>query len=312
MFQSTKGNPSKKIKHVSRLLMFVSCCCMTFFLSSVILLYKYYDCSPEHHTVIDKLKQLLEKHEHHLFSHETHASLSTHEIRQKTPLLNSHVQAHMVKRVEPKKNSLDMFQQCSWSGHKYLYPYWDNPVFENTIRALNEAGVIYFLTDGALIGAYRHGGPIPCDGDMDIVFPVWLNGLATCEDAATPILRGYEKNDESLLTLCGKTREEYVSEGAAWLRKHVPNIPSIAPRKFGGLRVNFAGIGVDWIVSILDQSYLHKGPICRCLFGSTEALCIEDSLWLIKSIYGENVLTPLPDKQECIHSQKTIRQNPNE
>jgi len=321
MFKTTKDNPSKKLKNGRRLLIFVSCCCMTFFLTSVILLYKYYDCSPEHHIVIDKLKRLLDIHEDSLHDIHEHSLHDIHKpalhdihkpaLHKKTPLLNTRVtrtRQQPAKRLNEATNSLDMFEKCSWSGHKYLYPYWDNPVFENTVRALNEAGVIYFLTDGALIGAYRHGGPVPCDGDMDIVFPVWLNGIATCEDAATPVLRGYEKNDESLLTLCGKTREEYVSEGAAWLRKHVPNIHSIAPREFGGLRVNFAGIGVDWIVSILDQSYLHKGPICRCLFGSTEALCIEDSLWLIKSIYGENVLTPLPNIQKCIDTRQTILQ----
>ena len=309
MFQTTKDNPTNKIKHVNRLMGFVSCCCITFFLSSVILLYKYYDCSGEYHVIIDKIKHLIDNHEqsHHLIDNHEQSPPLTGAIRH--PNLNGHNQQNLLQSLS-RKNSLDMFEKCSWSGHKYLYPYWDNPVFENTVRALNEAGVIYFLTDGALIGAYRHGGPVPCDGDMDIVFPVWLNGLATCEDANIPVLHGHEKNDESLLTLCGKTREEYVLETTPWLRQRVPNLRSIAPRKFGGLRVNFAGIGVDWIVSILDQSYLHRGPICRCLFGSVEALCIEDSLWLIKSIYGNDVLTPDKGKINCIKMEKTIQQNP--
>ena len=251
-------------------------------MSTILLLHLYYNCIPKNENVIDKVKHLIRK---ELHAHET----LQHKPRQRKKLLN-------------------VFPKCSWSGHKYLYPYWDNPVFENTVRALNEAGVVYFLTDGALIGAYRHGGPIPCDGDMDIVFPVWLNGLATCEDANTPVLRGYEKNDESQLTLCGKTREEYVAQTTPWLKKHVSNIFSIAPRNFGGLRVNFAGIGVDWIVSILDQSYLHQGPICKCLFGATEALCIEDSLTLLESIYGNGVLTPDRDKLSCMKRKKTIQQ----
>ncbi len=290
MFQSIKGNPSKKLNHVKKLGWY---CCIIYFLISVILLYLNYNCTPE--TRIDHLRKQSVKHAHPVQS-----------VKHAHPVQSvKHAQHDMTK------NSLDNFEKCSWSGHKYLYPYWDNTVFENTVRALNEAGVVYFLTDGALIGAYRHGGPIPCDGDMDIVFPVWLNGLAMCEDANTPVLRGYEKNDESQLALCGKTREEYVVQTTPWLREHVPNIRSIAPRKFGGLRVNFAGIGVDWIVSILDQSYLHHGPICRCIFGSTEALCIEDSLWLIKSIYGDDVLTPLSGKINCIQREKTIQQNPN-
>lgn len=203
---------------------------------------------------------------------------------------------------------LRSFRPCSWSGRAYPYPYWVNQAFENTIKALNQAGVVYFLTDGALIGAYRHGGPVPCDGDMDIVFPVWLNGLAVCRDADTPVLRGYKKQNEALLTLCGKTRAEYVSASGAWLQAHVPAVRSIAPRNFGGLRVDFAGIGVDWIVSILDQSYLHQGPICRCRFGSTEALCIEDSLTLLESIYGKSVLTPSSRAQRCLETKETVWQ----
>lgn len=271
MFRSVKDNPTKKRVFLKR----IGCCIIS--LLTIIL---FYYCTPRQENIIDKVKHLIreELHVHETLQHKLH----------KPPLVT--------------------FPKCSWSGHEYLYPYWDNPVFENTIRALNEAGVVYFLTDGALLGAYRHGGAIPCDGDMDIVFPVWLNGLATCEDANTPILRGYEKNDESQLTLCGKTREEYVSETTPWLREHVPNIRSILPRNFGGLRVDFAGIGVDWIVSILDQSYLHHGPICRCIFGSTEALCTEDSLWLIKNIYGNDVLTPDKGKIKCIQTKKTIQQ----
>ena len=114
------------------------------------------------------------------------------------------------KAASKKKFPLSRFPECSWSGHDYLYPYWDNAAFENTIKALNGAGIVYILAHGGLIGAYRHGGPVPCDGDLDIVFPVWLNGLANCEDAQVPILRDYDKKDESLLTICGKTRTDYV------------------------------------------------------------------------------------------------------
>jgi hypothetical protein len=211
--------------------------------------------------------------------------------------------------VQEQIETRDKARECTWSGRKYPYPYWSSErgtAFVNTIKALNAAGVSYFLTDGALIGAYRHGGPVPCDGDMDIVFPTWLNGLATCNDASVPKLQGYEKENEALLTLCGKTRKEYVAMTPQWLREHVPNIRSIDPRNFGGLRVDFAGIGVDWIVSILDQSYLHEGPLCRCRFGDTYAWCIEGSLTLLQRLYGQHVLTPDRKVQQCLKTEQTL------
>ncbi len=201
------------------------------------------------------------------------------------------------KVVNQNSNS---YKQCSWSGDGTLYPHSDNIAFENTIRTLNKAGITYILLEGSLIGAYRHGGGIPCDEDMDIAFPVWLNGLAVCEDAKIPILQGYEKKNESLLTLCGKTRTEYVRQTAAWLKQRVPTIRSIEPRDFGGMRVDFAGVGVDWVVSILDQAYLHNGPICNCKFGSTEALCLEGTIEVIKQRYGADILTPDAEKMKCI------------
>ena len=78
---------------------------------------------------------------------------------------------------------------------------------------LNQADIKYMLIEGALIGAYRHGGPLPCDQDLDIVLPAWLNLIenpSECADAAVPTLRGYERGDEGALTLCGWTRDKYL------------------------------------------------------------------------------------------------------
>ena len=67
------------------------------------------------------------------------------------------------------------FPKCTWSDQdNYTFPYWNNTKFMQSIKILNKYNVAYFITDGTLLGAFRHGGPIPCDGDIDIVFPVWL------------------------------------------------------------------------------------------------------------------------------------------
>jgi hypothetical protein len=202
-------------------------------------------------------------------------------------------------------------QFCTWSTPPYTYPYWAAArakAMIDTVRVLNEAGVVYFLTGGCLIGAWRHGGPVPCDGDMDIVFPVWLNGLATCTDVAAgrPTLRGYSQHDESKLTLCGARRDQYVALTADWLRRRVPGIRSIAPRPFGGVRVDFAGIGVDWIVSILDQAYLYRGPMCRCQFGDVDAWCLEGAEFVLKEEYGVSVGAPDAKVAACLRHELTL------
>jgi len=187
---------------------------------------------------------------------------------------------------------------CTWSDEdasKYDYPFWTGTTaaaFERTVDALNEAGVMYLLIDGALLGAWRHGGPIPEDRDMDIVCPVWLNDIATCADNKVPTLRGYEKNDETKLELCGKTRASYVDESKAWLESKFPAATGFETRDFGGLSVNFAGVRVDWVVSILDQSILHDGPLCQCRFGNTHGICLEHTDRLLERFYGKGYMKP--------------------
>lgn len=142
---------------------------------------------------------------------------------------------------------------CSWSKPPHFaHAYWDSPrarQFTDTIQMLNDADIRYFLTEGQLIGAWRHGGPLPCeiaavndaiirlmsrlttlrhhatgDDDLDLVFPAWLNPLPStvgCTDARVPTLRGYDIGQEDALTLCGATRGTYTDETEAWLKQRL-------------------------------------------------------------------------------------------
>jgi hypothetical protein len=159
----------------------------------------------------------------------------------------------------------------------------------------------------------RHGGPLPCDEDLDIVFPAWLNLIGgsgadrqeECTDATVPTLRGYEHKDENALLLCGYTRKEYVPMAAQFLKRRLPVLSSppglglrkrrcekceevgvISPTDFGGLKVNLAGIDIDMVVSILDRAYIQQGPVCRCMFGDTDAACLEGARAVLDSVYG--------------------------
>lgn len=205
--------------------------------------------------------------------------------------------------------------RCSWSGREYPYPFWNGTkgrAMMDTIRALNAASVTYILYEGALIGAWRHGGPTPCDGDMDIIFPVWMNGLADCQiQTQMPPLSA--DGPESTWTLCGKTRDEYVSITTRWLRERFPTA-LISPGPYGGMRVNFVpGMGVDWVVSIdgfvgrnPDLTLATNGPICRAAFGDVEALTMEGAERMLVAHYGPTVGTPDAKVKRCLKTDASL------
>ena len=101
-------------------------------------------------------------------------------------------------------------------------------------------------------------GPIPCDFEMDIVVPVWLNPSAFgCPDppaADQPADPPRSPSvDPSLALRCGKTRSLHVERAGLWLDETFrPRV--LQRRDWGGWRVNLAWIRVDLIVSIDDNS----------------------------------------------------------
>ena len=203
------------------------------------------------------------------------------------------------------------YDKCSWSSaENFKYPYWDDENlarFTNVLKAFNEANITYFVLEGALIGAYRHGGPVPCDGDLDIVVPVWLNHeLADCKDTTMPFLRGYVINiNEDLLTLCGKNRDQWVDITKPWLEKRIHHA-SFYKSDFGGFKVHMANsVTTDLMSSMLDHHYMNHGPICKCMFADVETFCLEDSLSVLKKIYGDSVMIPDKKVLRCLKTKKT-------
>ena len=139
--------------------------------------------------------------------------------------IDASVDVSVQKRVGARA---EHFHPCTWPAPSFQYATDKRSTqMEETVRILNAANITYALTDGSLLGAYRHGGPLPCDGDMDIVFPVWLNGMSKCSDGPGE-------------TLCGHPRNYYIKPAMEWLRQRIPSV-SISPRRWGGFRATFAG-----------------------------------------------------------------------
>jgi len=74
------------------------------------------------------------------------------------------------------KSMTNQLKDCNWMEDEPLYLPDDDDYFEQMlITWLNEFNVTYSLSNGALLGAYRHHGKIPDDYDVDLDFPIWLN-----------------------------------------------------------------------------------------------------------------------------------------
>jgi hypothetical protein len=214
------------------------------------------------------------------------------------------------------KVGLQQWPICSWDGRAYKYPYWATPegqAMHNTVEALNAANVTYIIFAGSLIGAWRHGGAVPCDGDMDIIFPVHLNeGLTPCQpikpyESYMPDIKNLD-GPEPGWRLCGKSRDDYVRDTNQWMRARFPSA-GISARPFGGQRINFVGgMGVDWVVCM--DGYVNRNPdmgigkynICRARFGDVEALTHEFAEEVLKVQYGTSVVEPDSKVTKCLKS----------
>ena len=75
---------------------------------------------------------------------------------------------------------------------------------------------------------------------------------------------------------------------------HEQGIQGVGDEFHGGFRMNLAGIGIDLVVSILDQGYVKSGGLCRCEFGTVEAMCYEEAKFALTASYGPNFMTPIP------------------
>lgn len=219
----------------------------------------------------------------------------------------------LLDEVIPRGHFNQALSRCSWAHPPYKYFPSTDSRFVAFVRLLNEMGIVFWLNHGSLLGAYRHGGGIPGDADMDIVIPVWLNemfGEEVCDDARTalgPTLR--RKNvdfadtirshasEMNGLTLCGRTRTEWLGIAPYYLLmkrqkcRTCQGTYAINARPYGGFRMIVDSLGVDVVVSILTQDTFFNGPLCQCDWQSETAVCFENSDVILRNEYG-NFMTP--------------------
>lgn len=226
--------------------------------------------------------------------------------------------------------TLALLPRCSWARPEHYTHAPASPERHSEIwRRLRSKNIMFILAAGSLLGAFRHGGCIPGDGDSDVVFPVWRNlalagpvclralrerAAAGSPDYAAGMLRRLEAGvvgareafatnafydefhvDEDKAAgrpeaLCGLGRTEWVHETAAWLREQFPGL-GMHVTEYGGIRL--AG-STDFIVSMKDERFFppYNDHACRCDWYETEVGCWEQSGRWLERKYGPRYMTP--------------------
>merc|ERR1719270_2746256 len=98
-----------------------------------------------------------------------------------------------MEEIEQAKSALedldDSIPPCEWSlpGTCFKYQPDNTPMGEmsvDIIQKFNDHGIKYVLHCGTALGAFRHGGFIEGDADMDIIF-LGCENLQFFEDIST-------------------------------------------------------------------------------------------------------------------------------
>ena len=177
-------------------------------------------------------------------------------------------------------------KSCDWQDLEKgpLYPAESDEWWDHTFMYFNSLNITYALWNGALLGAVRHYGKIPGDGDIDLIIPVWLNPVLieyafsdssekNDNNNADDCLNrqksnGFkvvlEKNENGDSVFCGMTRNEWTEIVRKWFSQVETDVKPktrdgrvyLDRRPFGGFR--FAannGVQVDVMVSINDHKF---------------------------------------------------------
>lgn len=223
-------------------------------------------------------------------------------------------------------NRFDM-KECSWSHSDDVRKYKENS--KRALRKrprsimgidilLKQTNLTFVLKAGSLLGAYRNGGVIPGDADLDIIIPIWMNlnafnipdiNYQNCMMANQMLSQtlGISPTAEDTINntkLCGLDIDDWVnivfdyfnSTFGEYSAPFILNdskvigfkwIPYDAIRHKKGRRHDV------WIAINYEKWVSAYSNICLCKFDSMMVWCFEDSNIALEEHYGPEYMTPM-------------------